>query len=91
LAQNPNVLAFGFTKKHEFAVKIDWNSVFLGHKLHIPDQLYIVIPYVSFMGFKKQILAQNTKGFAFGFTKKNGSLRQKLTKTLYFLVVKAKF
>ncbi len=32
LAQNPNVLAFGFIKKASLRQKIDWNSVFIGLK-----------------------------------------------------------
>jgi hypothetical protein len=39
---------------------------------------------------KKQILAQNSKGLAFGFTKKR-HFAKKLTETPYFLVVKPIF
>jgi hypothetical protein len=43
------------------------------------------------MGSKKiQILAQNTKRLAFGFTK-NESLRQKLNETPYLLIITQRF
>jgi hypothetical protein len=34
-AQNPYVLAFGFTKNHQFVTKTDRNSVFLVREAHI--------------------------------------------------------
>jgi hypothetical protein len=72
LTQNPNVLAFSFTEKHEFVAKTDRNSIFLGCDAHILDQLYIMVIYTSFYGFKKNhILAQNPKLLAFGFTEKH--------------------
>ena len=37
LAQNPKLLAFGFTQKRQFVAKIDRNSVFLDRDPHIPD------------------------------------------------------
>jgi hypothetical protein len=45
LAQNPKVLAFGFIKKYQFAVKTDRNSVILDGEAHIPDQLYSMVIY----------------------------------------------
>jgi hypothetical protein len=60
LVQNSSVLAYGFTKNCQFAIKIDRNSVFLGHKACIPDWLYIMLPYMSFSYLKKSIFAQNT-------------------------------
>jgi len=51
LAQNPKVLAFGFTEKRKFVAKTFWNSVFLGHDPNIPDRLYIMLLYISFYGF----------------------------------------
>jgi hypothetical protein len=48
LAQNPKMLVFGFTEKLQFIAKFDQNFVFLGHDAHIPDQLYIMIQYISF-------------------------------------------
>jgi hypothetical protein len=47
LSQNPNVLVFGFTVKHQFVAKIERNSIFLGHEVHIPDHLYIMVMYRS--------------------------------------------
>jgi hypothetical protein len=43
--------SISFIKKYYFAVKTDQNSVFLGHKYHILDQLHIMVPYISFYGF----------------------------------------
>jgi hypothetical protein len=39
LAQNPKVLAFAFTEKCLFAVKSNWNSIFLDLEDHIPYHL----------------------------------------------------
>jgi hypothetical protein len=47
-AQNPKGLAFSFNKKRQSAAKTDWNSVFLGRKVHISDRLRIIVPYISF-------------------------------------------
>jgi hypothetical protein len=74
-SQNPNVLAFRFTKKCQFTAKTDRISVFLGHKANM-----IVF----------QILDQNSKVSAFSFTE-NSSLCEKLNETPYFLVVKLIF
>jgi hypothetical protein len=71
LSQNPNLLAFGFIVKYQFVAKTDRNSVFLDREAHIPDQLYIIVMYISFKGFKKnQILLQNPKVLAFNYTEK---------------------
>jgi hypothetical protein len=71
LSQNPKGLAFDFIKKCRFATKIDRNSVFLGRKAQILNRLHIMVSYISFYGLKKnQILAQNPKVLAFGFTEK---------------------
>jgi hypothetical protein len=53
LSQNPNLLAFSFIVKYRFVAKTDRNSVFLDREAHIPDQLYIIVMYISFKGFKK--------------------------------------
>jgi hypothetical protein len=53
LAQNPNLLAFGFTEQCRFVVKTDRNSIFLSRDPHITDRLYIIVMYISFYGFKK--------------------------------------
>jgi hypothetical protein len=53
LAQNSKELAFDLTKKRQFAAKTDQNSVFLDCKAHIPDQLHIMVLYISFYRFKK--------------------------------------
>jgi hypothetical protein len=69
LSQNPKGFTFGFTENANLRQN-DRNSVFLGCKAHIPDQLHIRVPYISFYVFKKnQILAKNLKGLAFDFTK----------------------
>jgi hypothetical protein len=51
LDQNPKVLSFGFTEKHDFAAKTDWNSVFLGHKSQILDRLHVMVMHISFYEF----------------------------------------
>jgi hypothetical protein len=72
LAQNPNVLYFDFTQKCEFVTKTNRNSIFLGREADILDWLYTIVLYKNFMGFlkKNQILAQDPKVLAFGFTEK---------------------
>jgi hypothetical protein len=71
LAQNPNVLYFDFTQKCEFVTKTNRNSIFLGCEADILDWLYTIVLYKNFMGFcKNQILAQDLKVLAFGFTEK---------------------
>jgi hypothetical protein len=50
-AQNPLVLAYGFSKSRLFAVKTDRNSIFPGCNRHIIDGQYIMAPYMSFYGF----------------------------------------
>jgi hypothetical protein len=85
------VLGVGFTEKDQLTAKTDRNSIFLGRKAHILDRLHIIVLYISLYEFLKiQILAQNAKRLAFGFIE-NVSLREKLTETLYFLVVKTIF
>jgi hypothetical protein len=37
-AQNSYVLAYGFTKNHQFMTKTDLNSIFLGHDPCILDR-----------------------------------------------------
>jgi hypothetical protein len=84
---NPKCLAFDFTQKRYFAAKTNRNSVFLGRKVQMSDHLHIMVSYICFYGFKNiKISSQNPKGLAFAFTKK-ASLRQKLTETLYFMVI----
>jgi hypothetical protein len=55
LAQNSKVLPFGFTEKHQFATKTDWNSIFFGCDSHILDRLYIIAMYRSFYVFQKNL------------------------------------
>jgi hypothetical protein len=64
-------LAFSFTEKCQFTVKIDRNSVFLTRKAHILDRLHIKASYISFYGFFFQILTQNLKGLAVSFIEKH--------------------
>jgi hypothetical protein len=45
-AQNLKGLAFGLTKKFEFATKIDENSIFFGRELHMSDRLHINVLYI---------------------------------------------
>jgi hypothetical protein len=52
-AQNPWVLANGFTENCQFEAKTDRNSVFLGHDTHIVNRLSITVPYFIFHGFWK--------------------------------------
>jgi hypothetical protein len=47
-------LAYDFTENHQFGVKTDRNSIFLGRDRHILDRLYITVPYMSFYGFFKK-------------------------------------
>jgi hypothetical protein len=57
-----------FYQKLPVCGKTDRNSVFLGVDHHIPEQLYMMVPYMSFCGFKKiQIFAQNTYVVTYGF------------------------
>jgi hypothetical protein len=58
--QNPYVLTYGFTENHQFLLKTDRNFVFHGPYPHIPDRWYIIVSYMSFMGFKIfDFVAQN--------------------------------
>jgi hypothetical protein len=50
LSQYPKGLASGFTKKYQFAVQTDRNSVFLYGKAQILDRLHIMVSYLSFYG-----------------------------------------
>jgi hypothetical protein len=50
-AQNPQLLAYGFTENHQFAEKADRNSVFISHDPHIRDRLYLMVLYMSFYVF----------------------------------------
>jgi hypothetical protein len=43
--------AYGFTENRQFEAKTDRNSVFLCRDPHIPDSLYITVPYMSFYRF----------------------------------------
>jgi hypothetical protein len=52
-AQNPWVLACGFTENCQFGAKTDRNSVFLGRDTRIANRLSITVPYFNFYGFQK--------------------------------------
>jgi hypothetical protein len=72
------VLAFGFTEKLQFTSKTDQNSIFLGCKTHILDQLHIIVPHISFYGFfKKSNFGSKFKWVSLRFYRK----RQFTTKT----------
>jgi hypothetical protein len=50
-AQNPKVLAYGFTENGQFEAKTDQNSIFLGHDPRIANRLSIKVSYFNFYGF----------------------------------------
>jgi hypothetical protein len=52
--QNPLLLAYGFSKNHRFTSNTDRNSVFSSRGPHFLYRLYIMVPYISFYGFKKK-------------------------------------
>jgi hypothetical protein len=59
--QNPYMLAYGFTKNHQLAIKTDQNFIFRGRGPHILKRLYIMVSYMIFYEFEKiQIFTQNT-------------------------------
>jgi hypothetical protein len=45
------MLAYGFTENHQFVIKTERNSIFLGRDPHITDRLYITLSYMSFYEF----------------------------------------
>jgi hypothetical protein len=53
LDQNPNGLAFGFTKKHLFMTKTSRKSIFCPPEAHILAQLDIMVLYTNFLRFQK--------------------------------------
>jgi hypothetical protein len=57
------VLVFSSTKKCQFVVKTDGNSIFLDRETHIPNRLYIMVIYISFDEFGSKSKGDN-------FTKK---------------------
>jgi hypothetical protein len=67
-AQNPLVLAYGFTINSQFAAKTDKNLVFLGCGPNIPHLLYIMVPYMSFRGFSIYSNFRSKSIGAYGFT-----------------------
>jgi hypothetical protein len=52
-AQNPKVLAYGFSENCQFRAKTDRNSVFLGCDPRIANTLSIMVPYFNFYEFWK--------------------------------------
>jgi hypothetical protein len=46
-------LAINLSKKHRFAAKTDWNSVFYGRKAQILDRLHIMVSFIGFYRFSK--------------------------------------
>ena len=52
-AQNPKVLAFGFTENCQFGAKTDRNSVFPGRDPRNANWLSITVPHFNFYGFWK--------------------------------------
>jgi hypothetical protein len=49
------MLDYSFTEKRRFVPKTGRSSVFLYHESHIPDQLYIIVVYIGFYGFLKNL------------------------------------
>jgi hypothetical protein len=83
LAQNPK--GVGFREKCEFVVKTNRNSIFFGCKAHIPDQLHIIVPYISFYGFYKfSNFGSKFKGISLWFTE-NRQFVAKPDRTYAFL------
>jgi hypothetical protein len=81
------VFAFDFTEKCWFVPKTDINSIFLIHDHNIPDQLYIMVLYISFYGFQKILnFSSKYNGVSFWFYRKR-LLWQKLTETPYSMSV----
>jgi hypothetical protein len=59
-AQNPMILAYGFTENSQFTAKTDRNFIFLGRDPHITNLQYLMVQYMSFYGFQKNyFFAQN--------------------------------
>jgi hypothetical protein len=77
-----------FYRKRQFVTKADQNSIFVGHKAHILDQLHIMVPYISFADFFFQISSQNPKRLTFRFTKKC-QFAAKTNQNFVFLIRKA--
>jgi hypothetical protein len=50
-AQNPLVLAYGFSKNSQFVAKINRSFIFIGRDPHILNRLYIIVLYMSFYVF----------------------------------------
>jgi uncharacterized protein YpiB (UPF0302 family) len=70
-AQNLKVLTFSFTVNHKFVTKTDSNSVFHDHEAHISNQLYIIVLYINFMNFKKNLnFGLKSKGARLRFSRK---------------------
>jgi hypothetical protein len=66
------VLANGFTENRQFMAKTDRNSVFFGRDPHILDHLYLMVMYMSFMGFQKNpIFCSKSKGVSLRFFQKS--------------------
>jgi hypothetical protein len=67
-AQNPWVLACGFTENCQFGAKIDRNSVFLGRDPRTANLLSIVVPYFnSYVFWKKLHFCLKSKGISLRF------------------------
>jgi hypothetical protein len=47
--------AYGFGQNCQFAAKTGRNFGFLGREPHIPDRLHIVVMYMCFTGFQKNV------------------------------------
>ena len=70
-AQNPKVLAYGFTENCQFGAKTDRNSVFPGRDPRNANWLSITVPHFNFYRFLKiSHFCSKSKGvLAYGFSK----------------------
>jgi hypothetical protein len=88
LAQNPNVLAFGFTKIVSLWQKLTKTSYFLIMKPYSTSVIHNDVVYKFLWGLKISNFGLKISNFGL---KSNASLWQKLIETQYFLALKPKF
>jgi hypothetical protein len=70
--------------------EIDRNSVFLCRETYILNQLYIMVLYINYYGFKSfEMLFQNLKVLAFSFIKRQ--FIGKTDRNCIFLIIKPLF
>jgi hypothetical protein len=70
-AQNPKVLAYGFTENCQFGAKTDRNSVFPGRDPRNANWLSITVPHFNFYWFLKiSHFCSKSKGVSLRFLRK---------------------